>query len=102
MAEIMTGLGVAAAALTSLSYVPQVRKAWPRNSTDDISWKMLFALTTGLILWIVYGTAKSDWVLAGANAVGALLTGTVLAFKVRDMLSFHHRTGANGSDETSS
>ena len=33
MDEIMTGLGVTAAALTSLSYVPQVKKAWPRNST---------------------------------------------------------------------
>ena len=87
MDDIMTGLGVTAAALTSLSYVPQVKKAWPRNSTDDISLKMLLALTTGLILWIVYGAAKSDWLLAGANAVGASLTGTVLILKIRDIIS---------------
>lgn len=79
--------GIAAASLTSLSYLPQVKKAWPRNSTDDLSWKMLLTLTTGLMLWILYGVYKSDWVIASSNAVGALLTGLVLAFKFRDMLS---------------
>lgn len=37
-------LGLLAAALTSLSYIPQVRKALPRKSTDDLSLKMLLAL----------------------------------------------------------
>ena len=90
MVEIISGLGVAAAALTSLSYIPQVKKAWPRDSTDDISWKMLLALTTGLIIWIIYGAFKGDWVIAGANAVGASLTGTVLCFKFRDILPGLH------------
>ena len=90
MDEIVTVVGSAAAALTSLSYVPQVKKAWPKGSTDDISWKMLLALTTGLILWIIYGVSKSDWVIAVANAVGASLTGVVLVFKFRDILSRRH------------
>jgi MtN3 and saliva related transmembrane protein len=33
--------------LTSLSYIPQVRKAWQRGSTSDLSLKMLVALTAG-------------------------------------------------------
>jgi hypothetical protein len=36
---LITLLGMAAAALTSLSYVPQVRKALPRGSTDDLSFR---------------------------------------------------------------
>jgi MtN3 and saliva related transmembrane protein len=40
-------IGAFAAALTSLSYVPQVRKAWPRGSTDDLSLTMLVVLTVG-------------------------------------------------------
>jgi len=37
----MNWLGMAAAALTSLSYMPQVRKAAPPGSTDDLSLKTL-------------------------------------------------------------
>ncbi|WP_404561991.1 SemiSWEET family sugar transporter [Bradyrhizobium diazoefficiens] len=45
--SLSTYLGNIAAFLASLSYIPQVRKAWPRNSTDDLSLGMLTALTLG-------------------------------------------------------
>jgi MtN3 and saliva related transmembrane protein len=80
-------IGGFAALLTSLSYLPQVRKAWPRGSTDDLSLKMLGLLTTGLLLWICYGLLKADWILAAANGVGATLTGTVLGCKLRDTIT---------------
>jgi MtN3 and saliva related transmembrane protein len=80
-------IGVVAAALTSLSYIPQVRKAWPRGSTHDLSLKMLVVLTTGLLLWIGYGLLKGDWVIIAANGVGATLSGSVLACKIRDIRS---------------
>ncbi|MCP1762422.1 PQ-loop repeat-containing protein [Bradyrhizobium japonicum] len=38
-------VGGIAAFLAALSYVPQVRKAWPRSSTGDLSLFMLGALT---------------------------------------------------------
>ena len=78
-------LGGLAATLTSLSYIPQVLKAFPRGATQDLSLKMLVALTTGLGLWIAYGVLKGDIVVAVANCVGASLTGTVLVFKLRDI-----------------
>ncbi|MEA2942628.1 MAG: MtN3 and saliva related transrane protein [Bradyrhizobium sp.] len=84
---VIPWIGACAAVLTSLSYIPQVRKAWPRGSTADLSLKMLTALTTGLLLWIVYGLLKSDWVIVAANCIGATLSGSVLAFKIRDMRS---------------
>jgi len=43
-------LGMLAAALTSLSYLPQLQKTIPRNSTSDLSLKMLVALSAGLCL----------------------------------------------------
>jgi MtN3 and saliva related transmembrane protein len=82
---IVPWIGVCAAVLTSLSYIPQVRKARPRGSTVDLSLKMLIALTAGLMFWIAYGLLKSDWVIVAANSVGAILSGSVLAFKIRDM-----------------
>ncbi|HYI29687.1 MAG TPA: SemiSWEET transporter [Bradyrhizobium sp.] len=80
-------IGACAAVLTSLSYIPQVLKAWPRGSTHDLSLKMLTALTTGLLVWIGYGLLKGDWVIVAANGVGATLSASVLAFKIRDMRS---------------
>lgn len=78
-------LGFLAAALTSVSYIPQLQKAWPRGATEDISLKMLLVLCTGLSLWIVYGLVQGDWIVAIANAVGLSLVGAVLACKIRDL-----------------
>jgi MtN3 and saliva related transmembrane protein len=81
--SLIPWIGVCAAVLTSLSYIPQVRKAWPRGSTKDLSLHMLLVLTAGLLLWVGYGLLKSDWVIVAANSVGAALSGSVLAFKIR-------------------
>jgi MtN3 and saliva related transmembrane protein len=78
-------LGITAAALTSLSYLPQLQKAMPRNSTSDLSLKMLLALSSGLCLWVVYGFVNGDWVIVLANSIGALLSLAVLGFKIRDL-----------------
>ena len=83
--SIVPWIGVLAAILTSLSYVPQVRKAWPRGSTKDLSLHMLAVLTGGLVLWVIYGLMKGDLVILIANCVGAALSGSVLAFKIRDL-----------------
>lgn len=80
-------IGAAAATLTSLSYIPQVQKAWPRGSTADLSVTMLAVLTTGLLTWIGYGLLKGDWVIVAANGVGGALSGTVLSCKIRDILA---------------
>jgi MtN3 and saliva related transmembrane protein len=84
MPDMTMLLGLAAAALTSLSYIPQVRKALPKGATDDLSLKMLVALFAGLSLWCVYVFIKSDTVIIGANLIGASLVGIVLACKIRD------------------
>jgi MtN3 and saliva related transmembrane protein len=87
MQHLVPAIGVCAAVLTSLSYIPQVRKAWPPGSTSDLSLKMLVVLTSGLALWVCYGVLKGDWVIVAANCTGAALSGTVLAFKLRDIRS---------------
>ena len=73
MAKFSPYIGGIAAILASLSYVPQVRKAWPRGATKDLSLGMLTTLTAGLGFWIVYGVLRGDWVIISANAVGPRL-----------------------------
>jgi MtN3 and saliva related transmembrane protein len=85
MRTFLPWIGGLAALLTSLSYIPQVQKAWPRGSTKDLSVNMLAVLTIGLVLWTGYGLLKEDWVIILANGVGAALSGTVLYCKFRDM-----------------
>jgi MtN3 and saliva related transmembrane protein len=82
-------LGIIAAALTSLSYIPQAKKALTRGATGDLSLKMLLALITGLILWVIYGLLQGDFVIVLANATGATLVGVVLGCKVRDLKAGH-------------
>jgi MtN3 and saliva related transmembrane protein len=67
--------------LTSLSYLPQLQKAMPRNSTSDLSLKMLVVLSAGVCLRIVYGILKDDWVIILANSIGATLSLAMLGSK---------------------
>jgi MtN3 and saliva related transmembrane protein len=55
-------LGTLATALSSFSYLPQLKKAMPRDSTSDLSLDMLVALS------VVYGVARDDWVIILANS----------------------------------
>jgi len=84
MIDIAYAVGLVAAALTTLSYIPQVRKAYPRGSTGDLSLKMLLALGAGLGLWVVYGLIRGDKVIIIANSIGVALVVTLVVFKLRD------------------
>ncbi|MCA6117229.1 hypothetical protein J6524_20475 [Bradyrhizobium sp. WSM 1738] len=84
MQLLETVIGVTAAMLTSLSYIPQVRKVRTGQPTEDLSSRTLIALTSGLVLWIVYGVIKPDWIIVAANVVGASLTGYVLYHKLQE------------------
>src|SRR3954469_5715085 len=58
LGALTTYIGEIAAILASLSYLPQVRKAWPRGATHDLSLGILTALTLRLALWVVYGALR--------------------------------------------
>ena len=79
----VTLLGLAAAFCTTVAYLPQVVQAWRTRSTKDLSLPMLLVLTTGLLLWLVYGAIIRDVPLIAANSVTFALTGTILYFKLR-------------------
>ncbi len=79
----VTLLGLAAAFCTTIAYLPQVVQAWRTRSTKDLSLPMLLVLTTGLLLWLIYGAIIRDVPLIAANSVTFALTGTILYFKLR-------------------
>jgi len=84
MQFLETAIGVIAAMLTSLSYIPQVKKVRAGQPTEDLSLRTLIALTCGLVLWVVYGAIKGDWIIIAANITGTSLTGYVLYHKLQE------------------
>ena len=61
MESVIYGVGLTAAARTSLSYLPQVRKAIPRGATHDLLPKTMVALAAGLALWVCYGLLRPNF-----------------------------------------
>jgi MtN3 and saliva related transmembrane protein len=78
-----TLLGLAAGICTTLAFVPQVLRTWRTRSTEDISLGMFVIFVVGVFLWLLYGIAREDMVIVGANIVTLGLAGTILYFKLR-------------------
>ena len=79
----VTILGLVAGTLTTLSFLPQLVKAWKSRSTHDISIGMFSLLAVGITLWIVYGMVTSDIPVIVANSVTLVFVGVILALKLR-------------------
>jgi len=75
-------IGYFAAVCTTGAYVPQVLRVWRTRSTEDISFKMLLLLMTGLGLWLMFGLWKEEFSIIAANGGTLLLAGIILYFKL--------------------
>ena len=76
-------IGSIAAALTTLSFVPQVWQVLRTRHTHDISLGMYAIFSCGVAMWLVYGIQISSLPIIIANSVTLLLAGTVLVMKIR-------------------
>lgn len=76
-------LGLTAAALTTISFLPQVIRTWRLKETKDISLPMYLLFCSGVGLWLAYGLIIGDLPLIVANAVTAVLAFLILFFKIR-------------------
>ncbi len=81
--DALTALGLIAGACTTFSFVPQLLKIWKSKSTHDISLAMYAVISTGVLLWLVYGLLVRDVPIIVANAVALFFTVGILAFKLK-------------------
>ena len=81
--ELVELVGGIAAVLTTISFLPQVLKAWRSRSARDVSLLMLLLFLAGVLLWLCYGLALGSLPLILANAVTAVLILAILAAKLR-------------------
>jgi MtN3 and saliva related transmembrane protein len=73
-------VGLSAAFLTTLSFVPQIIKAYRTKRMKDVSRYLTVLFTAGSILWIIYGILHHDLVIIGANAAAATFNLLLLYF----------------------
>jgi len=79
-------LGYLAGLLTTLSFVPQVYKAWQSKRCHDLSWGMLVLFTAGAVLWLTYGLLlwAPPVIVANAVTLGLLTLIGILKLRYRD------------------
>ncbi|MBI3583484.1 MAG: SemiSWEET transporter [Deltaproteobacteria bacterium] len=81
--KITTVIGLVAATITTLSFIPQLIKTWKLKETKDISLLMFVTLGVGIILWIIYGFILWDLPLILANGITFIFVLVILFFKFK-------------------
>jgi MtN3 and saliva related transmembrane protein len=81
--DAITILGLAAAALTTVSLFPQLIRVVKTKSTKDISTSMFTFFCIGVFLWFVYGLLTSHVPIILANFFACIQAVVILAYKIK-------------------
>ncbi|MCD4833962.1 MAG: SemiSWEET transporter [Bacteroidales bacterium] len=81
--NFITILGLVAATCTTIAFLPQAIKAIRTRHTKDLSLGMYALLTTGIVLWLIYGVFKNDLPIILANGVTLVFAVTILFLKIK-------------------
>lgn len=76
-------VGIAAALLTTLCWIPQAARTIRTRDTRSISLVTQAAFTLGIALWLAYGLLLGSLPLILANGVSLVLVATILVMKLR-------------------
>jgi MtN3 and saliva related transmembrane protein len=85
-------IGYLAAALTTLSFLPQALLTIKTRDTASLSLTMYSLFTLGVLCWLIYGLYLADKAIILANALTFLLALPILFFKVYNTLTHKERT----------
>lgn len=75
-------IGYFAGILTTLSFVPQVIRAWNLKETRDLSLAMLLLFALGVLLWTLYGVWTGSMPIIAANVITFILILILLRMKI--------------------
>lgn len=79
-------IGLIAAVLTTISFLPQTLLVLRTGKTDGISLCMYALFTTGVAGWLLYGVLVGALPIILANSVTLALAATILLLKIRAVL----------------
>jgi MtN3 and saliva related transmembrane protein len=81
--DFTTMLGLAAGMLTTVSFLPQLIKAWRTKRAEDISLGMLVILSLGIFLWLIYGIFIRAFPIIISNFASFILVTSILILKTK-------------------
>ncbi|OGB35048.1 MAG: hypothetical protein A3F78_19000 [Burkholderiales bacterium RIFCSPLOWO2_12_FULL_61_40] len=76
-------VGSLAAALTTVSFIPQALHTFQTKDVSGISLGMYSTFTVGVSLWLVYGVLLQAWPIVIANTITLSMASAILAMKLR-------------------
>jgi len=74
-------IGLVASALSSLTFMPQVYRAWKTKSVDDLSLAMMLFVFFSTILWLIYGFGRGALPVIICNGIIFALSIVLIYFK---------------------
>ena len=77
-------IGYAAAACTTVAFIPQAVKALREGDTHSLSLGMYVIFTAGVALWGLYGYIRGDTAIVVANLITGVLSAAILTSKIRN------------------
>lgn len=81
--EIITIIGITAATLTTLSFLPQAIQVIKTKHTKDLSLGMYSIFTVGVFFWLVYGIMLNELPIIIANVITLIFAATILVMKIK-------------------
>jgi len=79
--DLFTLLGFTAGAVTSVGFIPQLIRGYRTKKLHDVSYWMPFVLTSGMLLWLIYGIFRNDIAIIVANSFGVICNILLLIMK---------------------
>jgi MtN3 and saliva related transmembrane protein len=76
-------IGLSATVLTRYSSIPQIIKGLKTRKMDDVSFWLIFYLTVGLFLYVIYGVIIDDLIIIWGNAVGVITNLVLISLKIK-------------------
>ena len=75
-------VGHTGAFLSSITFIPQVYKAWQSKSVGDLSFVMLSIVFSSTLVWLIYGINLNLLPVIIANTIIGVLSLTLIYFKL--------------------
>ena len=76
-------IGMSAAILTTLAFVPQVLKVIKLKKTDGLSLITYIVFTLGVVLWLVYGFFMNSISMVLGNGITFILSLIILVYIIK-------------------
>lgn len=76
-------IGIIAGVLTTISFIPQLVKILRTREAKDVSLYMYVILTTGIVLWLIYGFLIKEFPIILANIISFILCSIIIAAKMK-------------------